>query len=40
MRVILNLPDEIALSFGQDVQGLSRVALESLVLEGIRSAKV
>lgn len=40
MRITLELPDEITRYLGDDTKALSRAALESLVLEGIRLRKL
>jgi hypothetical protein len=40
MQITLNLPEELARQLGQDVETLSRAALEALALEGIRSGKL
>jgi hypothetical protein len=37
MQVTFDVPEELAQYLGQDPQVLSRVALEALALEGIRS---
>lgn len=40
MQVTLELPEELARYLGQDPKTLSRVALEALVLEGVRSGRL
>jgi hypothetical protein len=40
MQITLNLPEEVVRQLGQDVETLSRTALEALALEGIRSGKL
>ena len=40
MQVTLELPEDLARLLGENAAGLSRVALESLALEGIRAGKI
>jgi hypothetical protein len=40
MQVTLNLPEDLARCLGQDALTLSRVAVEALALEGVRSGKL
>ncbi len=40
MQVTLELPEDLARLLGDNAVGLSRVAMESLALEGIRSGKI
>ncbi|MBL8232187.1 MAG: UPF0175 family protein [Bryobacterales bacterium] len=40
MQVTLELPEDLARLLGENSVGLSRVALESLALEGIRAGKI
>ena len=40
MKITLDLPDDVAREMGPEVQGLSRVALESIALEGYRSGRL
>jgi Uncharacterised protein family (UPF0175) len=40
MRLILELPEDLAQCLGQDGGALSRAALEALALEGVRSGKL
>jgi hypothetical protein len=37
MQIRLDLPEELAMHFGQDAESRSRAALEALALEGVRS---
>jgi hypothetical protein len=37
MQVTFDIPEELAKHLGRDPQALSRVALEALILEGVRS---
>ena len=40
MQIVLEVPEDLARCFSSDVAGLSRVALEGLALEGIRSGTI
>jgi hypothetical protein len=40
MQIHLNVPEEIARSFGEDSLSVERAALEALALEGIRSGSL
>ncbi len=40
MRVILELPEDLAEHLAADTSALSRAALEALALEGVRSGKL
>ena len=40
MQIHLNVPEEIARTFGDDAQSVERAALEALALEGIRSGSL
>ena len=40
MEVNLNVPEEIARSFGEDPRLVERAALEGLALEGVRSGRL
>ena len=40
MQINLNVPEEIARNFGEDVEGIERAALESLAIQGVRSGKL
>jgi len=40
MQIHLNVPEEIARTFGDDAQSVERAALEALALEGIRSCNL
>ncbi len=40
MQVTLDLPEELTQYLGRDAHALSRAALEALVLEGVRSARL
>lgn len=40
MQINLNVPEEIARSFGEDTLSIERAALEGLALEGVRSGRL
>ena len=40
MQIHLNVPEEIARTFGDDAQSVERAALEALVPEGVRSGSL
>jgi len=40
MQLHLNVPEEIARNFGDDIRSVERPALEALALEGIRSGSL
>ena len=40
MQINLDVPEEIARTFGQDAGSLERAALEGLALEGVRSGRL
>ena len=40
MQVTLELPEDLAEHFATDPSGLSRLAVEALALEGVRSGKL
>jgi predicted HTH domain antitoxin len=40
MQITFELPEEIAHHFATDAAGLSRAAVEALVVEGVRSRKL
>lgn len=40
VEVTLEIPEDLALHFARDANGLSRAALEALTLEGLRSGKL
>lgn len=40
MQVILELPEDLAQLLGASADGVSRVALEALALEGLRAGKL
>ena len=40
MHVHLDVPEEVARQFGAEPGGITRVAIEALALEGVRSGKL
>jgi len=40
MQVHLDVPEEVARQFGDEPGGITRVAIEALALEGVRSGKL
>jgi len=40
MQINLNVPEDLARSFGEDARSLERAALEGLALEGVRSGRL